>query len=448
MHRPVILNKSDYKNHGRLALIFMLIGVVSHSLSPLLIELAEAGSAPFLSHGIRLLSGWSGAVIFFFIFYTRQIIDIEIWKSVFPRILTLPTLGIMIGYFDFILFSLATRYIDISIINILYGLWPFYVILFTKFLYRKHNRYSKMSILQWSYIAFGFLGLALSVLSANSEISIIYNIDFLIGVSLAFFSPMFCGLVVSCCMYWSNDFINITWSNPEHQKVNMELYFSVLAGVIAAIPVIVIFLIIGNNSYVNEKIELSNLFIVIFHGLLMGVVGRVFIRLGNILTTKLELNAINYLSPIIALVWLSILGFIDVPHKDWLFIGAIAVVSSNMLLNLDIQQKLRYKLLPCIVWVFCCAFYFSPLFIIPFYLKTFICGMFALIYILLHRIKNFKNLYYEKLKDKDLLEQTRGTEDDFMVHGTRRRVAGKLICVTITILNIVSFLVIYFIRII
>ena len=81
-------------------------------------------------------------------------------------------------------------------------------------------------------------------------------------------------------------------------------------------------------------------------------------RAANLLTTKLEINAMSYATPVITLIYLGILGYINVPHIDWLIIGTTGILASNILLNVNLEMKMTHQYLTATIWICGVASYF------------------------------------------------------------------------------------------
>ena len=80
--------------------------------------------------------------------------------------------------------------------------------------------------------------------------------------------------------------------------------------------------------------------------------GSIFLRQANLKTKHLGVNALSYTTPIFSLVWLGIFSLINIPHIDYLIIGAAAIVVANLLINFEVSVRRAYKSLVLSLWVF------------------------------------------------------------------------------------------------
>ena len=67
---------------------------------------------------------------------------------------------------------------------------------------------------------------------------------------------------------------------------------------------------------------------------LLSVAGSILWRLANLMTTDLAINAITYLTPVLGLGLLSVVG-ISLPRVDLFWTGAILVIATNALMHLS-----------------------------------------------------------------------------------------------------------------
>ena len=68
-------------------------------------------------------------------------------------------------------------------------------------------------------------------------------------------------------------------------------------------------------------------------------------RLGNLINRGLGINAITYLSPLLALVWLFAFSQVEVSRVDYLIIGAAAIITANLLINFEAEIRWGFKAL-------------------------------------------------------------------------------------------------------
>ena len=140
-----------------LAAVYMLAAVTSLSLIPLIVARSGGVENPFLFN-----AGWRAGVVigclgFVFVFYFAQITNRVFWQLIKRRIFDLAILLSIIGNFEYALFTWSTRYLDISVVAILYAVWPIFVILLVARLFDEESRFRRISR---STILLLFVGLA------------------------------------------------------------------------------------------------------------------------------------------------------------------------------------------------------------------------------------------------------------------------------------------------
>ena len=89
----------------------------------------------------------------------------------------------------------------------------------------------------------------------------------------------------------------------------------------------------------------------VFGGVILDVGGTVFNRTANIVTKDLGVNAIGYITPLLALVWLYLLWSIEIRQLDYLILGAIAIVTANLLINFQVEIRAGFKFLLLSLWI-------------------------------------------------------------------------------------------------
>ena len=78
-------------------------------------------------------------------------------------------------------------------------------------------------------------------------------------------------------------------------------------------------------------------------GALASGIADVSFRTANSLTNNLGVNALSYLTPIIALAWLALLSQAEVNRVDFLLIGTMAVVTANLMINFESEIRWGFK---------------------------------------------------------------------------------------------------------
>ncbi len=139
--------------------------------------------------------------------------------------------------------------------------------------------------------------------------------------------------------------------------MNDELFFSIAFMLVAWVVGSILFFTLG--AITKESFDDINIYPAIAFGIFGQLVGVTFYRLAYVKTSNLGINAIRYLTPVVGLVWLGLASLIDVPHFDWLMIGATAIITANLLLNFKADTRLAYKALVISFWLFGAIIYLT-----------------------------------------------------------------------------------------
>ena len=337
---------------------YMLLAVVVASLAPVFFHVGKASQYPYVFNAISKLSQCVGLILFLLVLYNRELFDREIWRAVRKNLRSWVMFAILMGTFDYAYFGWSLKFIDISVATILYETWPLWAILLIKKMFEKEYRYESIDRFGWICILMAFGGLGFVIVSQTGELTLdgetVSKNDFIFGISLALISAGLSALL-GYTLKWG---VNVMDSVPKlkDSKKDMALFFS-LIGIMAAFTVSAVIQASFGVFVNNEIIETDNAVYPFVFGLLMSI-GVVYFRKALFTTTKLEINAMSYATPIFSLIWLGMLGYINAPRADWLVIGAMGVVAANTLLNFKAERRLAYQSLVVALWVCGVVVYF------------------------------------------------------------------------------------------
>ena len=333
---------------------FMLLSVVSYSLVPLLIASGGGVSSPFLFVAALRLGQFGGHTAFIVLFFRDVLFNKTAMSIVMQRILTWSILFVAINNLDYGFFALATRFVDISVAAILYETWPIAVILLTALLFRGERRYRKIKPDVMLLLAIGFLGFSFVATSQTGGFGNWGDSQFtdtLIGIGLVLLA------IGSAAMgaygfRWGAD-LNRALPDELISDKNSDLVdicCVLTAQIIGSFVSVVLFGTVG--FFIGEIITFKSLCIAIACGAFANGLGHLAWRAGNILTDNLGINAISYSTPIFSLIWLFMFWTVDIVRVDYLIIGAVAIVSANLLINFEVEVRFGFKALILALWAF------------------------------------------------------------------------------------------------
>ncbi len=335
----------------------MLGAVVLYSTAPFVFAIGNSNNAPFL---FAALIGFSSLISgsFFLVWFhqtKRENKTIkETLNTIRSKIYTKAFFWLSLDNFEFIFFAIALAYINVAVASILIAIQPIVTVAITAGLLKKHGRYKKITIQKWLLFTLAFIGAGFVVGSQSESFAAIagdlFNPGAVIGISLVLISV----LIGSAGSPYSLK-LGIEATKETCGGKNDELFFSIAFLFVAWAVSSVLFFTIGVAT--NESFADINIYPAIAFGAFGQLLGSIFYRLAYLKTNNLGINSIRYLTPIITLVWLGLASLIDIPHFDWLVIGASAIIITNLLLNFETNIRTAYKVLIIVLWLFATVTY-------------------------------------------------------------------------------------------
>ena len=339
---------------------YMMFAVVLLSTTPVLLDLGDAWKSPFLVAGMsQFITGLAlGAAVC----YKRK--DVVSNPVVIDAIKSKCKSGSMLmatlGQSGFAMFALGLVFLNISIAAILYETWPLFFILAMSRLNKDSKRYDAVlkSTLFFVFLAIG--GIALVIMSQSDAVNPLQQTGSnltdprtLIGV----FFVMLSALAGACRAFE----LKIGQTLAAEQKISEnrnldELVFSVAIGAICHLIAGTFLCLIGVIA--GESVSMHQLVYVVALGLGVHPIGNIAIRMANLKTKDLGINALSYTAPLFTLIWLWMISRFNVPHPDFLIIGAMGVVAANLLINAEASARTAYKALVASLLVFGTFVYF------------------------------------------------------------------------------------------
>ena len=100
----------------------------------------------------------------------------------------------------------------------------------------------------------------------------------------------------------------------------------------------------------GESITLESAAIALGTGAVVASIGRTAMRMANLTTTNLGINAMTYAVPVVSLVWLLLFDQTEVLRLDYLVIGAVAIVTTSLLISFEAEIRFGFKALILALW--------------------------------------------------------------------------------------------------
>ena len=324
---------------------FMLVAVIGFSAIPVYIAVADTHRAPFvftafLYAGQFLGLGAYTLLTYRALFFRRGPLGVIARQVVRPTMLLTLT-----GYLNYAFYSWSTEYIDPAVTTVIFGGWTFTTVLFVGWTFRSERRYERTSGALVGFMLIGFAGFALAILSQRADIfdfgqGLTPLIEVAIGVLLAVIS-MSMATLGSFVLKWGVETAQRVDAVADHPYEQSELEVAgVLTGiVVAALVAIPVNLVLGlarGESVVSISsggIAGADFALAFGVGLFsLGFCTALF-RRANLMTRNLGIIGMTYGTLPVSLLWLALLGEIDVERPLYLAGGAALIVASNLLVH-------------------------------------------------------------------------------------------------------------------
>ncbi len=336
----------------------MSLAVVLFSTFPLAISFANASKAPFLFATLMNFSAALAGLCFLTWTHTTKRKNKTLKETsqvVYSKIYSKPFFWLLVANFRSVFFAISLLFIDVAVASVLLAIQPFITATLIERFFKKDGRYQKITLEKWLLFVFAFIGAGFVIASQSQSFTSIttdlLNKGAIIGILLVVLSVFVGGAASPYSMKLGNAASKKTKGGPP-DELFFTIAFMVVTGVIAAV------VFFAMSVATNETINDIKIFPAIVYGSLAFAV-TLFSRIANLKTSSLSINALPYASPIITLIWLSLASLINVPHFDWLVIGASAIIISNLLLNFKADTPPTDKTLIILLWLLATALYLT-----------------------------------------------------------------------------------------
>lgn len=320
--------------------VFTFFGMLCFSAIPFVVAMAGVGN-PFLFMAFWRVGLGLGIGAFLAIRYWSLILDRGVWALIWRRCRSWMLVLVMVGYFDFALLVLSAGYVNIAVSTLLYELNPFLTGFALWWLFRRERRYRSFSVAAFFSFWIAVFGVFLVIWSQYGGHGLSHSFDaedfreLLLGVGFGFASAYLAPLTV-LAFRWAVDFARELPEDKGHDALSLEM-FGVLVAVFVANLLVMPFMI-GLGAIRGEQATLSIALWAIAAGLIPHSIG-VLLRYWSMLeTSNLSVNVIRYLSPVAALVWLSVGGFVVDLDYTLAIVGALLVLFANVVMVIEDRQ--------------------------------------------------------------------------------------------------------------
>ena len=328
---------------NKAALVYMLLGVLLFSTLPIAFTLGGANKAPFLFVAVVCLFVAISNVSYLMYVYPSKITR-DTFKQIKRNLIHPALLWTTFAQIDYVIFAFVLGFVNQAVAAVLIETSPIFMIIFLSLLFKKEQRYEKITIKKWLLFAVGFIGVALVVLSQSEVVNatIQFPTYFQIGgILLLIFASLLGALGVPASQRWGVSVSNVVGDASRKDEIFFAIVASTIGRGVSAICFVTLGFLLGESI---QSIGGFGISIAIVYGLFGLGLATVFLRIANIKTTNLSINALSYTIPAVSLVWLAFASLLNVPHVGWLIVGVAAIIVANLLLNFKSKISRVYRL--------------------------------------------------------------------------------------------------------
>ena len=320
---------------------FMLVVVLGYSIIPVFIAVMDTHRASFLFTAFLYVGQFVGIGAYIIWTYPALFFRRAPLRLMASRLTDSMFLITLTGYLNYAFYSWSTEFIDPAVTTAIFGGWTFATVLFVGWIFKSEQRYDRVSAALVAVLLVGFMGFVLAVLSQREDLldpdrNTTAAIEVGLGVLLAVISMTMAALG-SFVLKWGVDTSRKLSSvaDPAYDRDELEVagvLFGIAVAAAVAVPVnSAIGLARGESLAGIASLDLASGFAV---GLISLGFCTVLFRRANLMTRNLGIIGMTYATLPLSLIWMAVLGEIDVERPILLAAGAALVVASNILVHL------------------------------------------------------------------------------------------------------------------
>ena len=319
---------------------FMLVAVIGFSAIPVYIAVADTHREPFVFTAFLYAGQFVGLGAYTLLTYRHLFVRVRALRVIARQVVRPTMLLTLSGYLNYAFYSWSTEYIDPAVTTVIFGGWTFSTVLFVGWTFRGERRYERTSGALVGFMLIGFAGFALAILSQRADIfdfgeGVTPLLHVGAGVALALIS-MSMATLGSFVLRWgveTAERVEAAGERP-YEREMLEVA-GVLTGIVvaalAAVPVNFGLGLARGESPVG--IEMADFALAFGVGMFSLGFCTVLFRRANLMTRNLGIIGMTYATLPMSLLWLALLGEIEVERPVYLAAGAALIVASNLLVH-------------------------------------------------------------------------------------------------------------------
>ena len=340
-----------------MAIGYMMLAVTLFSSLPLVIERGGGGQTPFLFNAGMNAGVSVGSLVFIAILYRRLVFNPANLLVIGRRAVDVKLALSVVATFNFALFAWSTRLIDVSVAAILFETWPILLILLMARLFPGGARYREpapemLLLLVLSLAGFAFVVVGQAGGFANIQTGGLSAL--VVGVVLAGAGAVATSFT-AFSFRWGTDVVHAIPAEARQGigEHSLEMFGVLVAFFIANTVAAVLNGYAGMNT--GESMDSRTLLTAFVLGAAINGIANVAWRKANLITDNLGINALANTTPVFSLVWLFLFFQVAPERPDYLIIGAVGIITVNLLINSEAEIRFGFKALLLGLWA-CGAF--------------------------------------------------------------------------------------------
>ena len=314
---------------NRISLQYMVLSSCMYSTMPIAFSVGNAVNAPFIFvaivHFVSIICNF-----IYLITFHKEKINNDTLKKIFVNLRHPALYWSMASTSSYVLFAISLKYIDEAVAAILIEISPIFLIIIMAKVFHKHNRYSTITTQKWTLLLVAFIGVIFVILSQNGSATNTVN-DLttnptIIGIGFILAAAVFAAIGIPATQLWGSVISN----GAGHKD---EIFYTIIAvsigRTLGAIAFLIAGILVDQSIY---KLTPIGIMIAVFYGIFAMGIGSIIRRIAISKTANLGIYGITYITPAISLLWLGLASKIDVQHIEWLLIGTVLIITTNILL--------------------------------------------------------------------------------------------------------------------
>ena len=285
---------------------YMSLSVVAFSLVPLMVHLGGGAGYPLLMNALLRVGICVYSLAFLLLVprYRAVFLDWRVFGAALRGLPSWSALFIFLNQFEYAAFALASRDVDIAVVAVLFETWPVAVIVLLSVLLR--GRYRKVS---WLTVAIVCVALGGFVLVTASQRGCLvcsgggFSLEMARGLGFALASLVLASLGVFYFRWVSDRASRVV---GDFDRADLEVVLSLEAFMLVALASMPAGF--GLGLALGETVTLPGFAWSVFVFGAVGFAAILFWRKSNLVTENASVNALSYLTPLVAFLWLLPIG--------------------------------------------------------------------------------------------------------------------------------------------